>query len=258
MQRQKSDSVSPVVAIGIFLTIVAALAGLFTSRSRRETDARRRKSESFSRHITIGIFVAIVTAAVGYLVGIADDHRKKDIDFVDRQIERLYGPLYALSNATHVAKERLFASRQSCSPDYFDPGCPPNAQDVERWRRWLSKVLQPMNILMEKAIIENAQLIEGGEIYPAFAELILHVESYKATIARWKDTDENENPHFIEATENTAVVPFPKKFDQCIDQAFKAMRAKRERLNDSWIVLSATSADRSFVHHCGKSVESGN
>jgi hypothetical protein len=212
-------------------------------------ESRRRKNDSFSNAIAIGIFVAIGTAIVGYFFNIADDRRQREIAFAEQQIEKLYGPLFALSKATSQAKNVLFASRnrKTSSTDYFDPSDPPTAQEVDKWRLWMKTIFQPMNVMIEDAIIKNAQLIEGGRIYAPFAELILHVESYKATIAKWKDTDAKENPHFAEATENTAVIGFPKKFDHCVEQAFDAMRAKRERLKNSLIPPFGTIGDSSFV-----------
>jgi hypothetical protein len=130
VQRRKNESFSPVVAVGIFLAIVTAVWETLTSPSRGETKARRRKP----RAIAIAIFLAIVTAALtavgGYFVGIADDRRKREIAFSEQQIEKLYGPLYALSTATFKAKEKLFASRHNPGTDYFDPNDPPTEQEV--------------------------------------------------------------------------------------------------------------------------------
>jgi hypothetical protein len=216
-----------------------------------------RTSDPFFRAIAIGFligfFVAIGSAIFGYFINLADDRRQREIAFSDQQVEKLYGPLFALSKATMEAKDVLFAdrNRKTGSKDYFDPRIPPTAEDVEKWRLWMKTILQPMNVMMEEAIIKNAQLIEGGNVYTPFAELILHVESYKATMAKWKDTDAKENPHFREATENTAVIAFPQKFDECVENAFTAMRAKRERLKNSWIISPfETIEDTSFVAHC--------
>ena len=44
---------------------------------------------------------AMITGAVGYIFGGPNDHRKAQLDFVNAQIERLYGPLYALTQANN-------------------------------------------------------------------------------------------------------------------------------------------------------------
>jgi hypothetical protein len=205
------------------------------------------KSEPFARVIAIGLLLAIATAGVGYALSIQADQRKRKIEFVDQQIEKLYGPLLALSKATLQANQTLLSHFRPGASDYFDEHAAPTKADVERWRRWMKVVFQPMNIKMERAIVDNAQLIEGGHIYPAFSDLILHVESYKATITKWKDTDEEQNPHFLESTENTAVITFPKGFDDCVEKRFMALRAKRDSLNAAWIVwlLPVETADDS-------------
>ena len=41
----------------------------------------------------------IVAAAVGYVISYLDQHRKDQVAFVSTQIEKLYGPLFALSQA---------------------------------------------------------------------------------------------------------------------------------------------------------------
>jgi len=218
-----------------------------------------RTNDPFFRAIAIGFlvgfFVAIGTAIIGYFFNVADDRRQREIAFAEQQIEKLYGPLFALSKATFKAKEHLFSHRKrkpdSTSKDFFDPKDPPSEEDVEKWRIWIKTILQPMNVMMEEAIIKNAQLLEGGDIYTPFADLILHAESYKATMAKWKDTDAKANPHFREGTENTAVIGFPEKFDECVENAFNAMREKRERLKNSLIPPFGTIEDTSFVAaHC--------
>jgi hypothetical protein len=244
VQRRKNDSSSPVVAIGIFLAIVTAVWETLTSSSRR------RKPRAIALPVFLLIVGAVATAVGTYFVGFADDRRKREIGFAEQQVEKLYGPLFALSQATKKVSEDLFASRHNPGQDYFDPNDPPYEQEVEKWRLWIKTILQPMNVMMEEAIIKNAQLIEGGErgkIYKPFADLILHVESYKATIAKWKDTDAKANPHFTKGTENEASIPFPAKFDKCVEEAFIAMRAKTERLKSSLIPPFWKIEDKSFV-----------
>jgi hypothetical protein len=208
-----------------------------------------RKKEPFSRALAIGIFLAIVAAATGYIVSIVGDQRKREIEFADQQIEKLYGPLFALSTATLRASTALFLNVRPGKTVFFDEHDPPSPKEVEIWRRWIKTVFQPMNVKMETAIIDNAQLIEGGHIYPLFVDLILHVESYRATIAKWKDTDA-ENPHFVEASENTAMIAFPKGFDRCVELRFDVLRARRDRLKRSWILAFETPEDRPFPEGC--------
>jgi hypothetical protein len=127
---------------------------------------------------------------------------------------------------------------------------PPTFEEVEIWRRWVEKVFQPMNVQMEKAIVDNAQLIEGGHIYPAFADLILHVESYKATIAKWNPADALQNPRYTDGSENLSFIEFPKGFDRCAALRFEAMRKRRAELKEAWLFWSAGADNNSFPEDC--------
>jgi len=212
---------------------------------------RKKKKDPPPNGIVLAIFVAIVTAAVGYFFSVVQDQRKREIDFVDQQIEKLYGPLFALSTATKRAAQQVLFIVRPGKGRFFDEHDPPTPAEVERWRQWIKTVFQPMNQKMETAIVDNAQLIEGGHIYPVFADLVLHVESYKGIIAKWKDTDAKENSHFTDRSENAAVNEFPKDFDICVEQRFVAMLAKRACLKSSWIFpLQSCENHTTFPKDC--------
>ena len=208
------------------------------------------KKDPPSRTILIGIVLAIATAMAGFVVSQLQDQRKRDMDFVDLQIEKLYGPLFAFSTATLRAKNDLIAKRRPGISDYFDPAHPPNKADVQMFRLWMRNVFHPMNLEMETAITRNAQLIQGGHIYPVFEEFIMHVESYKATIAKWKDSDAEENTHFLEGPENKAMRDFPGGFDLCVQQRYDAMLAKRDHLRNFWVSNFTTYKGPVFPANC--------
>jgi hypothetical protein len=205
--------------------------------------AQTEKKDPPSRTILIGIVLAIATAIAGFVVSLLQDQRKREMDFVDLQIEKVYGPLFALSRATLRAKDDLIAKRRPETKDYFSKDPPPSKEDVQQFRLWMRNVFQPMNLEMETAITRNAQLIQGGHIYPVFEEFIMHVESYKATMAKWKDADAEENPHFLEGLENKATRDFPDGFDPCVKQRYDAMLARRDHLRNFWVSIFATYKD---------------
>jgi len=212
--------------------------------------ARLERKQSASRNIVAGIVLAIVAAALGFSINLIQDQRKRDMDFVDLQIEKLYGPLLAFSQAALRAKDDLIAKRRPETKDYFDPNRPPSKADVEIFRLWMTKLFQPMNLEMEKAITQNAQLIQGGHIYPVFRDFIMHAESYKVTIAKWKDTDPDQNPRYLEGSENKAIRDFPAGFDDCVQQRYDAMLARRAHLRNFWFSLFATYQDPAFPDDC--------
>jgi hypothetical protein len=156
-------------------------------------DNDEKSSGTSFKGIITTIFLGIVSAIVGYAVSFVSDHRKSEIEFVNSQIEKLYGPLYAYGVANAGSWTELH-QRRGGDPDYFHDHPPVTAQDVEIWRRWMTNVFMPKNIKMEEVIIENSQLLDKSKIYPVFEDLITHIESYKATIARWDAKDELSDP----------------------------------------------------------------
>jgi hypothetical protein len=126
------------------------------------------KSGSAYEGIATAIFVAVATAVIGYAVSFIDEHRKNQIQRVNTQIEKLYGPLYAYSIANKRAWTELHKKYRSGKTYFFNDQDKPSAEQVEVWRRWMKTVFMPINLKMESAIIENAQLLDGNRVYSLF------------------------------------------------------------------------------------------
>jgi hypothetical protein len=200
--------------------------------------------------IATAIFLAVASAIIGYAVSFIDEHRKNQIQIVNTQIEKLYGPLYAFSVANQRAWRELHDKYRSGKTYFFDDQDKPSAELVEVWRRWMKTVFMPMNLKMESAIIENAQLLDGNRIYPSFVDLIAHVESYKATVAKWKDTDDLHDDRYRMAGENTAVIEYPIRLDACIEARLQSVLDRRDRLERSWTGLFITEPAQHFQSDC--------
>lgn len=210
---------------------------ILLARYRRKSFDRRPKTSSEGgaayKAIATSIVVAIATAAIGYTVSFVDSHRKAQIGKVDKQIERLYGPLYAYSVASGRAWSDL-RKESGRGTYFFNDDDMPSAHLVEVWRRWMKTVFMPLNLKMEKAIVDNAQLLDGNEIYPCFVELISHVESYKATVAGWKDADDLNLAEHRKSKANNAVIEYPVGLDLCIEDRLQASLKRRNEMDRSW------------------------
>lgn len=222
--------------------------------SRRNSSVRPRQSsskESDSRYkgIATSIVLAVVSAAIGYTVSFVDEHRKAQIHKVNTQIEKLYGPLYAYSVASRRAWEDL-RSTSGRGTYYFDDQDMPSAELVEVWRRWMKTVFMPINIKMESAIVDNAQLLDGRRVYPCFVDLISHVESYKATIASWKDTDDLAQTKNRTVRANNAVIVYPIDLDNCIEMRLQAALERRNELERSWLGILISGSKQHFADSC--------
>jgi hypothetical protein len=235
--------------------VISFEEGLFMNShpqsSKPSPDARSKESGMAYKAIAASIIVAIATAAIGYTVSFVDLHRKANIEKVDKQIEKLYGPLYAYSVASSRAWRDL--RRQSGRGTYFfNDDDVPNAELVEVWRRWMKAVFMPLNLKMEAAIVDNAQLLDGNRMYPCFEELISHVESYKATIASWKDTDDLTLTKHRTVKANNAIIEYPQGLDRCIEDRLQASLKRRNEMDRSWtgLFLSDPDLNVSVVCQC--------
>jgi hypothetical protein len=126
----------------------------------------------------------------------------------------------------------------------------PSAELVEIWRRWMREVFMPLNLKMEATIIDNAQLLDGNRIYPCFVDLISHVESYKATIANWKDTDDLNDAKHRTTAANGAVIPFPSEVHDCVRVRLRAALERRNELERSWLGYFTREQTQHFDARC--------
>jgi hypothetical protein len=181
--------------------------------------------------IIVGVLIAIVPAVLGYTVSYINNVRASRLASVNRQLERLYGPLYALTQADD-ATWRQFSKTHWPHPRkyYFDPADPPTTDQVKIWRLWIRSVFQPMNLEMERTIVANSQLVLGTDMPRAFQTLISQTEAYKAIVATWKDSDDTRLD-FASPDANTVTdLNYPTGIITCVSESFRALKVRQEFL----------------------------
>jgi hypothetical protein len=180
----------------------------------------------------IGIFAAAAVALIGffatYINNILLERRKANIAFISGQLEKLYGPLLALSSSTDQAWKQ-FQSRNRPGKDYyFDDEDPPTEAQAREFRHWMNLVLMPMNIKMQEVIAGNAHLIEGSAMPDPFLDFLAHVQEYRAVIAKWKPED--AGAALTKRAANTSGLNFPKAFDAYVKDKFNELKARQNEL----------------------------
>ena len=205
-------------------------------RGKSEGTPTPPSRESTGSKIIVGVSIAVVAAIVGYLISYLDQHRKDQITFVSAQIEKLYGPLFALVQANNIAwvhfQEGYWPNRQN----YFQENVPLNSYDIELWRRWISNVFQPINVKMENAIVNNAQLLVGEQMPRMFLQFVSHAEAYKSVIATWKDGAPIAADD-ASWRENMSPVSFPKQpdFTNCIVAQYHMLKTLQQKLQEQLV-----------------------
>jgi hypothetical protein len=115
-------------------------------------------------------------------------NRKSKLERINAQLKLLYGPLYALTNASNRSWE---AFRSTCRPGgaFFSRSPPPTELELKEWRLWMTTVFMPLNLEMERLILSNMDLLVGNEIDGSLVEVCAHVQAYKTVMSRWEAND---------------------------------------------------------------------
>src|ERR1043166_3187328 len=170
------------------------------------------------------LIVTVILALVGYIVKYANDiagaRRKDRLERLNLQLRGLYGPLYAFDKATNIA---WLAFRSTYRPNvpYFDIVDQPTEQDLAAWRLWMSEVFMPLNLQMEKAIVENADLIIENEMPASFINLIAHIAAYKPVLQKWRAGD---------FSEHLSMSAYPEDLAQYVEAGYLSLKNERAAL----------------------------
>jgi hypothetical protein len=208
-----------------------------------------KNGESIGWKIITGIAIALAGAIIGLLVNFVEQRRATELQFVSSQIERLYGPLYSLREASRTAFDRFQDRYWPERKTYFDPNYQLKPKDIELWRRWIEKVFQPINVRMEEVLVNNSHLLIGQRMPPMFLQFISHTEAYKGVIAKWERNSSSADPEYLTEAANVSGVTFPPRsddpaepdFTRCIKQQYDALRREQDALRKNiWTVLWAT------------------
>ena len=182
------------------------------------------KGSSAPSAIIIGVLIAVIPAALGYIASYVDGIRKDRLAFINDQIEKLYGPLHALAQANDATWKEFVAT----GPDWNNL---PKEQ-VTLWRVWMQKVFQPLNVKIERTIVDNAQLVVGDNLPGVFQTVIAHTEAYKALISTWKPEDIDDLKTYTSRPANAVSLPFPDKLDRCVGPIYTALKKRQEALQN--------------------------
>ncbi|MDP9153706.1 MAG: hypothetical protein M3O74_05590 [Pseudomonadota bacterium] len=181
----------------------------------------------------IAFVFAVLPAVWTYTAAFVDKVRTTELEYVNRQIEKLYGPLYALTEASNVAWEQFHNMYwpKGGSRYFFDPSHPPKVEGVDQWRNWMLSVFQPNNIKIETVIVDNAQLVIGDRMPAVFKEAIAQTEAYRAVIANWKDSDRNNAQTYVMSEGNTVTgLNYPASIGTCVRDGYMKLKDRQQKL----------------------------
>jgi hypothetical protein len=199
----------------------------------------RNEGNSLMVPVIVGVLIAVIPAALGYIFSSFDSVRRERLEFTNNQIEKLYGPLYALTQASNVAWDEFVASNWPGSPEtrryFFERDPPPTIEETAQWRHWMKTVFQPLNLRSESIIVDNSQLIVGNELPRTFQLLIAQTEAYKSVISSWSEADRSFQLKYVSSRCNTVSgINYPKEIGECVSKTYVNLKRQQEILQGVW------------------------
>ena len=140
----------------------------------------------------IAFLVTISIALTGYLFTYFNNlrltQRKDRLERINRQLKEFYGPLFAIDQASTISFKAFLGryGQDGRNTLWTDK---PTKEDLLAWQLWITEVLMPLNVQMQKVIIENADLLDEPEMPKCLVTFCAHVSGYKANIKRWEEGD---------------------------------------------------------------------
>ena len=170
------------------------------------------------------LLVTVTLALIGFLVKYINDlaiaRRKDKLERVNLQLKNLYGPLYATTQASEIAWQ-AFRTRYRPGKPFFRSQPPPNDEELAAWRIWMAEVFMPMNLRLEKTIVDNGDLIMEKSMPECLLRVCSHVAAYKPVMKKWQSGDYSE---FL------SLSPYPEDLLGYVESSYSELKAKQAAL----------------------------
>ena len=184
------------------------------------------------RKTIITLLVTVVLALIGFLVKYVNDlaivRRKDRLERINLQLKNLYGPLYATAHASEIAWQ-AFRSVYRPGKSFFRTQPPPNEEELAAWRLWMVEVFMPLNLRLERVIVDNGDLIMEKQMPDCLLRLCSHVAAYKPVMKRWQDGDYSE---FL------SLSPYPEDLLEYVESCYSELKVKQAALLGSLKVMA--------------------
>lgn len=201
-------------------------------------------------------------AIVGFVAHDLQKRRDDAIALLEEQVRKLYLPFY-LENVRNDGAWCVFVEGQWLATNPEKPSCQdwtkaywmkpmmPD-EDVLRWRTQIRSNFQPLNLEMERIILENRGLLVGGVMPPKWQALLDHVSAYRAIIAEWRDDDrERRHSQFNQVEYNVPVRhQWPGGITECSQKLLEQLQREQAYLRERFYRMSTSGAEREVPEAC--------
>jgi len=181
------------------------------------------------RYIPISAIIVLISGIIGYFIKyyINKRHQKlnRTLEYLDKQINEFYWPLYVLTNAGKTLFNEIF---DKCDKTGFVES-PSSKKPVLEWRLWVEEIFIPMNERIEEIIFKKSYLVIEDTIDPCFIEFLDHSAQYKVLVKEWS-LDVFLNFH----TEKK----YPKALKTYIEDRLAKLRKEQRRIREKLLLMN--------------------
>ena len=140
------------------------------------------------------LIVTILLAISGYIythfADLENEQNSAKIDRVNDQLRNLYGPLYSFASVSEITWQELILLYPALTKiDSVNPKVPLTEVEQEEYRKYMLKVIQPLQLNAENAILNYSDLIDEKEMPTLFKELVAHISDSKKLYSNWANGD---------------------------------------------------------------------
>lgn len=167
--------------------------------------------------LSYGTIAAVFGFLAKSLYDLLIQRRKENLEYINNQIEKLYGPLFIL-DSVGTASYNTFIKRigRESDPQLEKPL---SQIELEEWVVWVKDIFMPLNLEKEKIIKSNPHLLIEKSTPKPILDFISHVTVYKIVIKRWGVGDFKEIYSLID---------YPSDFSAYITDSYNVLKTKQE------------------------------
>jgi hypothetical protein len=133
--------------------------------------------------VLVAVLAGLLTYRNSRVLGMRQDRLAR----LNAQLEELYGPLFALAQASAAAFAALRERHEHGR--VYGSGTELTDEQRQVWTQWMTTVFMPMNRRSYEIIVTKAHLLDGDEMPQCLLDFCAHVAGYEAIVGRWDNGD---------------------------------------------------------------------
>ncbi|ACK73531.1 hypothetical protein PCC7424_5181 [Gloeothece citriformis PCC 7424] len=178
-------------------------------------------------NVVVGILAGSITAfgwLVNHILTARRERHKQQtealLNYVERQLEDLYGPLAFL---VYEGRRTFQDLLDTLGRKYiFIENQPLSEKDLKTWLFWVENSFLPLNEKIQKLLMTKTHLIEGSHFPESYLVFLDHHNSWLIQHERWKKENVEYSWH--------SKVNWPEQFEKDIIKSFELLKTKHSNL----------------------------